>query len=296
MATVGRNQPCPCGSGKRYKECHGAIDAPSAASSPAAADLSWVPQVMHAALRAQRRGRGREAAEGYRRVLGVQPRNFDATHMLALVEYEQGHTDDALAMLRRAIELRPDIALARHNLRILESMPLIEDEIGREVLPRLLPRIQPLTDVAGFASPGSAVHIVIADELDDTLRGLLDRLSGAFAGGRFALWVQRGVQSGIQAARRIDVGSKQHPEGGSVFLFGAARSPLAWLAAGLPEKLALVLTRDDPCAAIDRIDEMSGFGTGLPGLICATPWLAERLRLPRSAVLTAPEATTAANA
>ena len=58
----------------------------------------------------------------------------------------------------------------------------------------------------------------------------------------------------------------------------------------------LVVTRDDPCAAIDRIDEMSDFGTGRPGLICATPWLAERLRLPRSAVLTTPEATAATNA
>ncbi|WP_293313126.1 SEC-C metal-binding domain-containing protein, partial [Pedobacter sp. UBA5917] len=23
-ATVGRNEPCPCGSGKKYKNCHGA--------------------------------------------------------------------------------------------------------------------------------------------------------------------------------------------------------------------------------------------------------------------------------
>jgi preprotein translocase subunit SecA len=25
-ATVGRNDPCPCGSGKKYKKCHGAND------------------------------------------------------------------------------------------------------------------------------------------------------------------------------------------------------------------------------------------------------------------------------
>ncbi|MYL02335.1 MAG: hypothetical protein F4013_11765, partial [Gammaproteobacteria bacterium] len=24
---VGRNDPCPCGSGKKYKRCHGAISA-----------------------------------------------------------------------------------------------------------------------------------------------------------------------------------------------------------------------------------------------------------------------------
>ena len=26
MAKVGRNDPCPCGSGKKYKVCHGKID------------------------------------------------------------------------------------------------------------------------------------------------------------------------------------------------------------------------------------------------------------------------------
>ena len=27
QASVGRNERCPCGSGKRFKECHGAIAA-----------------------------------------------------------------------------------------------------------------------------------------------------------------------------------------------------------------------------------------------------------------------------
>jgi preprotein translocase subunit SecA len=27
---VGRNQPCPCGSGKKYKNCHGAPTGPRA--------------------------------------------------------------------------------------------------------------------------------------------------------------------------------------------------------------------------------------------------------------------------
>ncbi|HPI33565.1 MAG TPA: SEC-C metal-binding domain-containing protein [candidate division Zixibacteria bacterium] len=27
MPKVGRNDPCPCGSGKKYKKCHGAGEA-----------------------------------------------------------------------------------------------------------------------------------------------------------------------------------------------------------------------------------------------------------------------------
>jgi len=29
MKTVGRNEPCPCGSGKKYKNCHMKADAES---------------------------------------------------------------------------------------------------------------------------------------------------------------------------------------------------------------------------------------------------------------------------
>jgi hypothetical protein len=33
---VGRNDPCPCGSGKKYKKCHGAGGGPEAAGAVAA--------------------------------------------------------------------------------------------------------------------------------------------------------------------------------------------------------------------------------------------------------------------
>src|SRR5438105_15850570 len=115
MASVGRNERCPCGSGKRYKECHGAIGATAVAEPEA-------PQLMQAALRAQQSSNVIEAAALYRRVLSVDPANFDATHMLGLVEYESGRYETALALLRRATELRPDLGAPRHNLRVLESM------------------------------------------------------------------------------------------------------------------------------------------------------------------------------
>ena len=30
MGQIGRNSPCPCGSGKKYKHCHGSLDAQEA--------------------------------------------------------------------------------------------------------------------------------------------------------------------------------------------------------------------------------------------------------------------------
>jgi hypothetical protein len=50
MPNIGRNNPCPCGSGKKYKQCHGPIDAERAAAQrklKQAPDTLW-PKLMDA--------------------------------------------------------------------------------------------------------------------------------------------------------------------------------------------------------------------------------------------------------
>jgi hypothetical protein len=296
MATAmpGRNQPCPCGSGRRYKECHGAIGAQDTTTAPARDDLSWIPAVMQAALRAQRSGRLREAAEGYRRVVAAQPENFDANHMLSLVEYEQGNSGAAMALLRHAIELRPDIALSRQNLHVLEAIPLIEDEICREVLPRLMARVRPLETLERFAPPGATVQVVVAEQPNDALRGALEQVLTGLATVRLELWVERGIEGGPAGARRIDLAAGVQPSGGALVLLGTEVSPLPWLAPAPPVRALLMLTRDDPCGAIDRIDQLAGVMQEQPWFACATPALGERLRLPRAAALRASETLAAA--
>jgi hypothetical protein len=51
------------------------------------------------------------------------------------------------------------------------------------------------------------------------------------------------------------------------------------------ERVLLIVTHDQPCTVIDRIDELAVAGHDRPGLLCATRALAERLRLPREASL-----------
>ena len=91
MATVGRNEPCPCGSGKRYKECHGALrdpdGMPASRVSPGAADRQ---RRMFAALEAQKAARIVEAAALYQSVLDEEPDDFDAMHMLGVIKFELG--------------------------------------------------------------------------------------------------------------------------------------------------------------------------------------------------------------
>ena len=88
----GRNSPCPCGSGKRYKDCHGAIaaeDLPTAADAAARASQYRAPDpewthlsadqqdalgvTMEAALAHQTAGRPDEAAKLYREALKNRP-------------------------------------------------------------------------------------------------------------------------------------------------------------------------------------------------------------------------------
>ena len=251
---------------------------------------------MRAALAAQKGGRCREAAEGYRKVLAVDPSNFDATHMLALVEYEDGDQETALALLRRAVALRPDIGIARHNLRIFESMPRVEQEICRDVLPRLLTRVEPVEDVRRFASQASRAHLVIADAPHGELRPVFERLMRAFEATRLDLWAPPGVSLDfdVPEVRIIDAHAHVHPEGGVVVLFGTTRSPAGWLPAARPQRVLLVVTQREACSVIDRIDEVSALGDSRPGLVCATRALAEGLGLPARAAVPEPEPLTVA--
>jgi tetratricopeptide (TPR) repeat protein len=240
---------------------------------------------MFAALRAQKNGRSAEAAETYRRVLAVDPDNYDATHLLGILEYEHGRSDDAMALLRRAIELKPGIGAARHNLRLFESMPLIEREICLDVLPRLLSRVDPVSDIEQWAAGGELLRVVIADDIEQGLQQVLDALLRLLGRSSLSLWAEPGVSFVLPGVRSIDAAAGNHPEGGSLVFFGAGRSPVAWLSKARPDRILIVLVREEPCAAIDRIDEIASLCRTRPGLICATRALAERLRLPQHAIV-----------
>jgi hypothetical protein len=45
MAKIGRNQPCPCGSGKKHKRCHGALDSEP---EPQPLDIDFAEQLSKA--------------------------------------------------------------------------------------------------------------------------------------------------------------------------------------------------------------------------------------------------------
>jgi hypothetical protein len=61
MAKIGRNQPCPCRSGKKFKHCHGGIHAPQPAG---ALPRDFDEQLKRAMRRAEAEHKQREKQQG----------------------------------------------------------------------------------------------------------------------------------------------------------------------------------------------------------------------------------------
>ncbi len=104
---VGRNDPCPCGSGRRYKACHGAIGAGrDAAAAPRASDPDALVRLGAEAHRAGRLG---EAERAYRAALASAPGHPQADHYLGVVQASRGELDEALARLERTTAALPGL-------------------------------------------------------------------------------------------------------------------------------------------------------------------------------------------
>jgi len=116
---AGRNDPCPCGSGKRFKHCHGSLDAPPSADA-----------IANRALLAHRGGDLAAAESDYRAVLAQAPDHPLALHYLGVIAYQRGRAGDALPLLERAAKLRPDEPEFHNNLGLaLAEVDRLDDAI-----------------------------------------------------------------------------------------------------------------------------------------------------------------------
>jgi tetratricopeptide (TPR) repeat protein len=104
-----RNDPCPCGSGLRYKECHGKLDA---AGPPTA-------QRVQRALQLHQAGRLDEAERLYRDVLGDEPGNAVAIHYLGLAAWARGDRGEAERLMREALARDATVPDFHNNLGLL---------------------------------------------------------------------------------------------------------------------------------------------------------------------------------
>jgi hypothetical protein len=188
---ISRNSRCPCGSGRRYKDCHGEIgsgseNAPATKASVDAAPSA--PQVtpsyrapaaewahlsesaraecgvlMQRALTYQVAGQLDEAAAAYAEVLAQAPSTHDALHMAGVVELTRGNLDQAERLITAAIAVRPPYKAIEHNLQLVHDAKFASLLSGTEDLcERALPILAEFTLARGKPEANSVSSDIAA--------------------------------------------------------------------------------------------------------------------------------------
>jgi tetratricopeptide (TPR) repeat protein len=118
-----RNDPCPCGSGRKYKHCCGLLSAVAQAPSPGGSSdsggnrrASGAQHLIDAANTLRARGRAQESVPLYRRALEIDPRSAEAHNNLGNAYLEMGQPAEAHGCYRLALALEADNAEIHCNL------------------------------------------------------------------------------------------------------------------------------------------------------------------------------------
>jgi tetratricopeptide (TPR) repeat protein len=104
-----RNEPCPCGSGKRYKDCHGRLEG----AQPS------LDTLIQRALSLHHAGQVDAAERDYREILERDPGNAIATHYMGLVAWQRGDLQLAERQMRAGIAGNATVPDFHNNLGLL---------------------------------------------------------------------------------------------------------------------------------------------------------------------------------
>ncbi len=111
-----RNQPCPCGSGKKFKHCCGDLNKQAAVASAPTGQEVTIPNALVMALQCQENGQWREAEYIYRQVLQARPDLAEAHNELGNVLEAQNRIEEAIRSYQQAVQVNPKFAIAYSSL------------------------------------------------------------------------------------------------------------------------------------------------------------------------------------
>jgi tetratricopeptide (TPR) repeat protein len=112
LATTGRNEPCPCGSGKKYKKCHLALDEGKAAPPAVPPDADTL---LAAGWRLFEQRRPGAAEKSFRSALAVRPDWADAHAGIGLARLQSGDNDGARQEFREVLRVSDPLATELRN-------------------------------------------------------------------------------------------------------------------------------------------------------------------------------------
>ena len=149
MAKIGRNDLCPCGSGKKYKKCCLASDEAAARAARAAELAAMLPPSLASYLQEQD-----ELTEASNAVVDmVQAGNLDAAEQAAhalLARFPDVH--DGYDRLGMVCEARGDHQQAadcyRKAINVIRDHPDAYDPEFEAVFQKLIDRLEPKADAA----------------------------------------------------------------------------------------------------------------------------------------------------
>ena len=134
---VGRNDACPCGSRKKYKQCHGRIGTSAAPGTPLAAADSLVSNgspgigspaeadmavLLYRARAAFDANDADAAAVRYRQALALRPDDPVALEYLGVIATRAGRLEEAEDLLAQALRLRPAAPEFHNNFGLLHQV------------------------------------------------------------------------------------------------------------------------------------------------------------------------------
>jgi hypothetical protein len=289
--SVARNDPCPCGSGRRYKDCHGSLRAGAlpAAQPPATRTSAYrapgddwagldeatrdrLGAAMERALQEQLAQRVRDAERLYRAVLEEAPQTHDALHMLGVIRLGLGDFTDAEQLIRRAMALRPEYPAIATNWSLVRRAIAARDRRGVEILcEHALPLLFQSLRTAGVAGAdavrpaGAARDVAVVGATLDPVGDatwLAGRLRELLAPLGVRLWNARAV-GGVAwqplDRHRIDVPAGLRPHGERVALVGLESDAESWLRDPVRHVLVFV-QRSPPSASLERLRRIAADG------------------------------------
>ncbi len=288
--TVGRNDPCPCGSGKRYKHCHGTVAPAPNGWAPDPAAVALVAK-MRSALALQEAGRHDDALRIYEKVLATDPRNFDALHMAGVCHYLRGRLGNAEGLITRALSVLPGYPAALENLALVRRAKVYgerERHLCRAVLGMLAPRCLAPADVRAanlqfFTRTGPDVDIIVPPESSAPVAQLL----GLLAPTGPKLWLD--VPAEVAGASLISFTEACFPGGATLVVADVEATPGEWMDYSPPRRTLVFCGEDAPRRLSDAITSWSADGGRKIEVVFASAALAEAAGIP-GAVL-APSAT-----
>lgn len=129
MSKAGRNDPCPCGCGKKYKSCHSksatefqtspASHYPPAPNRKIETKIFSIPATLQLAQQLYRSHRVSEAKQFLQKVLKVDTNNQDALWTLGQIHISTGNSNLAINLLHRAISNSQDAKKHFHFAQFL---------------------------------------------------------------------------------------------------------------------------------------------------------------------------------